>query len=106
MKQPENLEQRLRKRIFNLSEILSRELGMSESDIDGLVKDSEPKHTYIKETSTQNTGGGCMVDFIDLHDGKVIALNDEVLILYDSYADYEKEDSSCEAETIGRVLLF
>jgi hypothetical protein len=46
-----------------------------------------------------------MVDFIDLHDGKVIALNDEALVVYESYADYEKESESCDPAPITKAIL-
>lgn len=39
---------------------------------------------YIKKIDTVNTGGGCMVDLIHLHDGRVIGLNDECAVLYES----------------------
>ena len=39
---------------------------------------------YIQKIDTVNTGGGCMVDLIHLHDGRVIGLNDECAVLYES----------------------
>jgi len=42
---------------------------------------------YIKSIETVNTGGGCMVDLIHLHDGRVIGLNDECCVLYASITD-------------------
>ena len=40
---------------------------------------------YIEKTFTENTGGGCMVDFIQLKDGRCIGLNDECMVVYPSY---------------------
>jgi hypothetical protein len=35
--------------------------------------------TYVSQLGTENTGGGCMVDFITLKDGRVLTLNDEAI---------------------------
>ena len=35
---------------------------------------------YIKEIVTEQTGGGCMVDYIVLKSGHVIGVNDEVIV--------------------------
>jgi hypothetical protein len=43
---------------------------------------------YIKEITTENTGGGCMVDFVHLHDGRVIGLNDECVVLYQNMDEF------------------
>lgn len=40
--------------------------------------------TYIDSIKTENTGGGCMVDFIRLEGGRVIVLNDEYISVYES----------------------
>jgi hypothetical protein len=40
---------------------------------------------YIKETFTENMGGGCLVDFLILNDGRCVGINDESLVLYASY---------------------
>jgi hypothetical protein len=44
--------------------------------------------TYIEKTSSENVGGGSMVDFIHLKDGRIIGLNDECAVLYDSMDDF------------------
>lgn len=49
---------------------------------------------YIKSIETVNTGGGCMVDLIHLHDGRVIGLNDECCVLYASIIDFWEGGSS------------
>ena len=46
------------------------------------------KLTYIESIFTENTGGGCMVDFIQLDNGKIIALNDECICIYNSLNDF------------------
>mgnify|MGYP003641806220 CR=1 FL=1 len=47
---------------------------------------------YINSIQTDGQGGGCTADIIRLKDGKVIALNDEALVVFESYADYIKSD--------------
>lgn len=45
---------------------------------------------FIKQVFTENTGGGCMVDFIELKTGQVIGLNDECVVLYPSMVAYRE----------------
>lgn len=40
--------------------------------------------SWIAEADTANTGGWCMVDLLTLRDGRVIAISDEYVGLYDS----------------------
>lgn len=50
---------------------------------------------YIKSVFTENTGGGCMVDFIELDTGKIIALTDECVCVYNSIDEfYQCTDNS------------
>ena len=46
------------------------------------------KTEYIQKIDTVNTGGGCMVDLIHLHDGRVIGLNDECAVLYNNMDEF------------------
>ena len=39
---------------------------------------------YIKRVFTENTGGGTMVDFVELLDGQILGINDEYVVLYES----------------------
>lgn len=41
--------------------------------------------TFVEKVFTENTGGGCMVDFIQLKDGRCIGLNEECMVVYPSY---------------------
>jgi hypothetical protein len=43
---------------------------------------------YIAEVYTVNVGGGTLVDFIRLKNGKLLALNDDFACLYDSEAAF------------------
>lgn len=56
--------------------------------------------TYVTKTWTENTGGGCMVDFIQLDDGRVITVNDESLAVWQSvdafYKAAEGYEGQCE----------
>lgn len=44
--------------------------------------------TYIDHIETANTGGGCMVDFIVLKDGRVLGIDGESVVLYPSIAAF------------------
>jgi hypothetical protein len=39
---------------------------------------------YIDRVFTENTGGGTMVDFVQLKDGRILGINDEFVVLYES----------------------
>lgn len=45
--------------------------------------------TFIKKVFTADTGGGTMVDYIELKNGKVIGVTDEVAAAYACYDDTE-----------------
>ena len=40
---------------------------------------------YVEKTFTEDVGGGCMVDFLILNDGRCVGINDDCLVLYKSY---------------------
>lgn len=40
---------------------------------------------YVEKTFTEDMGGGCMVDFLILNDGRCVGINDDCLVLYKSY---------------------
>jgi hypothetical protein len=50
--------------------------------------------TYIHHVFTENTGGGSMVDYVCLKNGKVIGISDECLVLFDSYDDACEDDGT------------
>lgn len=37
---------------------------------------------FVTRVCTENTGGGCMVDFLELVDGRVLGVSDECIVLY------------------------
>ncbi len=43
----------------------------------------EIKQKYIKEVFDMETGGGCVVDFVKLSDGRIVGINDESIVLYE-----------------------
>ena len=49
---------------------------------------------HIEKLETWNTGGGCMVDIIYLPNGKVLALSDEYVGLYNSPEDMLDDDGT------------
>jgi hypothetical protein len=46
------------------------------------------KHRFIKEIVTEQTGGGCMIDFITLINGQVIAIDNDLIGLYSSMDEF------------------
>lgn len=43
---------------------------------------------YIQQIQSENTGGGCMVDFVILKDGRVLGIDADYVCLYDSMDDF------------------
>lgn len=58
------------------------------------------KTHYITKTWTENTGGGCFVDFIELEGGAVISVNDESVAIWPSINAFwdavNGTDNACE----------
>ena len=54
----------------------------------------------IKRVFCENTGGGTMVDFIELNDGRILGLNDECVVLYESIADFYDCDNQIDRQVI------
>lgn len=46
------------------------------------------KMGFIDSIHTENTGGGWMVDFVVLKDGRVLGIDDEYVVLYKSMEDF------------------
>lgn len=45
------------------------------------------KTEFVESVTCENTGGGCFVDFVILKDGRVLGINEESVVLYDSMQD-------------------
>jgi hypothetical protein len=43
---------------------------------------------YIESVTTEDTGGNCPVDFVLLKNGKVLGIDGESVVLYDSMEDF------------------
>jgi hypothetical protein len=62
--------------------------------------------TYIRHVKTENTGGGCMVDFVILDDRRVIAINDEMICVYQSEKHFwDSVDSGDSNGLIGSIWI-
>jgi hypothetical protein len=46
-----------------------------------------PKFSYIKEITAWDSGGGNELDIVELSDGRVLAISDEAVVLYDEIND-------------------
>ena len=62
---------------------------------------------FVKRFFSECTGGGCKVDFFELHHGQVVGLNDESIVLYPTLtAFYEgDEDGNFDFPTIWRTSV-
>jgi hypothetical protein len=43
---------------------------------------------HIKRVFSENTGGNCSVDFVQLNDGRIVGINEECIVLYKSLDDF------------------
>ena len=55
---------------------------------------------YIKSISTWNSGGDIEINVIELKDGRVLGITEEVVILYKDMEDLEEGDPSEKRPTI------
>lgn len=58
---------------------------------------------YIKDVSTWDSGGGVSLDLIELKDGRVLAVSDEVVILYRDMEDLTTGDTAAERPVLHLV---
>ena len=56
------------------------------------------KTTFMKEVWTDNSGGGCMIDWIELKDGRFIGITDESICIYPHFEAWTegKDDDKIE----------
>ena len=55
----------------------------------------------IKRVFCENTGGGTMVDFIELNDGRILGINEDFVVLYsslDEFYDCTSESFACQQQ--------
>jgi len=53
---------------------------------------------YIKGIFSQDTGGNCIVDFVELKNGMVIGINDECVCVYkdmDAFNEWREDACKC-----------
>jgi hypothetical protein len=55
---------------------------------------------YIKNISTWDSGGGVTLDLIELKDGRILAISDEIIILYRDQEDLMSGDPSADRPTL------
>lgn len=60
---------------------------------------------FIKEIYTENTGGGCMVDFIVLKNGALVAINEEYVGVYKNRDDFFEGESIALTEIPSRQFI-
>lgn len=63
---------------------------LEERQQESTVSSEQGSFQFVEQVFTENTGGGCMVDFIELKTGQVIGLNDECVVLYPSMGAYRE----------------
>lgn len=56
---------------------------------------------FVASVFTESTGGGCMVDFIVLIDGRVVGLNDECVVLYPSQEAFYQGDEEGDFDSFA-----
>jgi hypothetical protein len=49
---------------------------------------------YIKKIFSENTGGNCMVDMVELNDGRILSITDDCVILFDSLDAFYDENAA------------
>ena len=49
---------------------------------------------FVTEVLTQHTSGNCFVDFVVLHDGRVLGINNECVVLYKDMDDFENAEGN------------
>lgn len=52
-------------------------------------KDRAPEFTFVDYLEGFEVGSNCAVDFVVLKSGKVLGINDECVVLYESIQDFE-----------------
>jgi len=74
---------------------------MKKSELTGAALDRavvEVGTQFIQRVDGFEAGGNCPVDLVFLHDGRVVGIDGETLVLYESYEDfisYETRERPC-----------
>ena len=63
------------------------------------------KHEFVSKVSTEQMGGGTMMDFVTLNDGTVLGISDDCICLYAGMDEFEASLEDCiEVPTIERPI--
>lgn len=57
---------------------------------------------YVKSVSSWDSGGGIMIDVIELKDGRVLGITDESVVLYPSMEALEEGEAN---DVAGVIVL-
>ncbi|MBD9363772.1 hypothetical protein [Methylomonas fluvii] len=57
---------------------------------------------YVKSVSSWDSGGGILVDIVELKSGRVLGITDESVVLYPSMAALEEGEAD---EAAGMIVL-
>jgi hypothetical protein len=57
--------------------------------------------TFIEKITSEDTGGGCIVDFVHLKDGRILGITAESVCLYNNL----DEVWECSSEDIPTISL-
>ena len=49
---------------------------------------------YIEKIETENTGGGCMCDYVHLKDGTILIISEDCVGLYPNFDAYENHEDT------------
>lgn len=63
---------------------------------------SKKNNPYVKNVSTWDSGGGVTLGLVELDDGSVLGISDEVIILYANMDDVMGGEPSAERQVIYR----
>jgi hypothetical protein len=55
---------------------------------------------YVKTVSSWNSGGGIIVDVVELKDGRVLGITDESVVLYESMEALQESSPAADSATI------
>ncbi len=58
--------------------------------------------TFIKQTYTWSSGGGIDIDIVELHDGTVLGITEDSIVLYENIEQLEEGSDNNISKTIPR----
>ncbi|MFC1588035.1 hypothetical protein ACFL54_06985 [Planctomycetota bacterium] len=64
------------------------------------MMNSNPKNGNVKNVSEWDSGGGVVIDVVELNDGRVLGITEEIVILYASMNDLTEGDPAVNRPAI------